>query len=61
MPGHPRNARTVFASDGTWLGTVELPPRFTPWHIGRDFVVGVWRDDFDVEHVQLYALMKPGG
>ncbi|MGH7577843.1 MAG: hypothetical protein ACREM1_22320 [Longimicrobiales bacterium] len=60
MPGEARNARTVFAADGTWLGTVELPDRFSPTHIGSDFILGVWRDELDVEHIRLYELVKPG-
>jgi hypothetical protein len=28
-------------------------------HIGPDFVLGVWRDDLDVEHARLYELIKP--
>lgn len=58
MPGETRNARMVFASDGTWLGTVEFPPRFAPSHIGHDFVLGVWRDELDVEYIRLYELIK---
>jgi hypothetical protein len=26
--------------------------------IGADYVLGVWRDDFDVEHVRLHALRR---
>ncbi len=48
----PRHLR----ADGPSGGTVE----FMPLDIGRDYVLGVWRDDRDVEHVQLYDLMKPG-
>ena len=61
MPGEERNARSVFSPDGMWLGSVELPPRFTPWHIGEDFMLGRWRDDLDVEHVRLYALARQAG
>jgi hypothetical protein len=58
MPDQPRNARIVFDSSGVWLGTVELPERFAPTQIGRDFVVGTWRDSVDVEHVRMYRLNK---
>ncbi len=27
--------------------------------VGSDFVLGVWRDELDVEHVRLYELAKP--
>lgn len=58
MPGEGRNARAVFDTAGVWLGTVELPPRFAPTHIGADFVLGRWRDEFDVEHIRLHTLIK---
>jgi hypothetical protein len=27
--------------------------------IGNDFVLGVWSDDLDVQHVRMYRLEKP--
>ena len=30
------------------------------YEIGADYVLGRWRDDLDVEHVQLYPLLKAG-
>lgn len=48
----------VFASDGAWLGRVETPERFTVYEIGADYILGVSRDDLDVEHVQLLALIR---
>jgi 6-bladed beta-propeller protein len=58
-PNAPRNARTIFDANGRWLGTVRLPPRFTPLHLGADVVLGKWLDSMDVEHLQLYQLIKP--
>lgn len=49
----------VFDGEGVWLGTVVLPDRFDLYDIGDDYVLGRWRDDLDVEHVRLYALIKP--
>lgn len=46
----------LFAQEGRWLGYVILPPRFSPTHIGADFVLGVRPDDYDVPHVQLLRL-----
>ncbi len=53
-------AWSVFNAEGRWLGIVEFSGGFRPLDIGRDYVLGVRRDDLDVEHVQLYDLMKPG-
>ncbi len=51
---------TVFARNGELLGTMEMPPSFQPYHVGSDFVLGRFQDESDVEHVRLYALIKPG-
>jgi hypothetical protein len=49
----------VFDSGGQWLSTVVFPPRFEPFDIGADYVLGRWRDELDVDYVRLYALAKP--
>ncbi|UCF18481.1 MAG: hypothetical protein JSU87_11080 [Gemmatimonadota bacterium] len=49
----------VFDNAGVLLGTVETPYRFRPFQIGPDFVLGRWLDEFDIEHVHLYELLKP--
>ena len=49
----------VFDRDGRWLGSVTMPSRFRPMDIGGDYVLGLWRDADDVEHVRLYRLTKP--
>jgi hypothetical protein len=49
----------VFGAEGEWLGTVELPARFNPGQIGGDSILGVSTDSLDVEHVQVFRLIKP--
>jgi hypothetical protein len=51
-------AWTVFDANGQMLGAVQLPADLRVTHIGSDFVLGVWRDDFDVEHVRMYEVIK---
>jgi hypothetical protein len=46
----------VFSPSGEWLGSVRTPARFTVFEIGEDYVLGVGRDDMDVEHVQVLRL-----
>ena len=58
-PSDPSSHWSVFDSDGYWLGTIQLPDGFAPFDIGPDYVLGVWRDEDEVEHVQLYDLIKP--
>ena len=60
-PGDERGAWAVFDVHGTWLGPVEFPLGFDPLDIGADYVLGRWRDELDVDHVQLYELRKPSG
>ena len=54
----------VYAPDGTWLGTVALPPGRGSLvaggglEIGEDHILGVWRDEQGVEHVRMYGLEK---
>jgi hypothetical protein len=55
-PGDERRSWTVFAPEGRALGTVETPPGLRIMEIGADYVLGVWRDDLDVEHVRMYRL-----
>lgn len=48
----------VVDPDGEVLGDVLLPEGFTPMDIGRDYVLGVIRDDFDVPFVQMFSLIR---
>jgi hypothetical protein len=57
-PGNARRRWTVFSPDGMMLGAVETPPGLTVREIGRDYVLGTWSDEFDVEHVRVYALRR---
>ena len=57
--GFDRDEGHVFDIDGLWLTTVELPPRFRLHEIGPDWILGVTRDDTDVEVVTLLRLEKP--
>ena len=49
---------TVFDSDGSLVGDIEIPRRFMIFDIGSDYVLGRSLDDLDVEHIHLYALLK---
>lgn len=49
---------TVFEPGGRMLGGVAVPDGFRPTHIGPDFILGVEKDDMDVEYVRQYAIIK---
>jgi hypothetical protein len=59
-PGSDEVRWTVFDSTGTMLGEVEGRTGVTPYHIGPSHMVGLWRDELDVEHVRVYEIEKPG-
>ncbi len=48
----------VLDADGTWLGRVTIPDRFRVSDITMDAVLGVWRDELDVEHPQVLRLTR---
>lgn len=50
------NQWRVFGPDGVRLGRAKLPDGLEVLEIGRDHVLGVWRDEFEVEYVRLYRL-----
>jgi hypothetical protein len=49
---------TVFDADGQMLGEVATPAGLRVTQIGEDFVLGVWEDELEVQHVRLYPLAK---
>ena len=48
---------SVFDRRGIPLGAVETPTDLQLFEIGRDYVLGVWKDDLGVEYVQLFELI----
>ncbi|MGD2152285.1 MAG: hypothetical protein PVG79_03400 [Gemmatimonadales bacterium] len=50
----------VFDADGRLVTVLEVPERFRVFDVGADWILGVWRDDLDVERIRLYRLRKDG-
>ena len=48
----------VYDRDGRWYANVELPGRFRATRVLGSAVVGVQRDELDVEHVVLLRLVR---
>ena len=48
----------VFDPGGVWLGTVTMPSHVQPMDIGNDWVLGIYTDELDVQHVRMYDLLK---
>ncbi len=51
---------SVFDPRGRLLGQVETPQDFDVREIGRDYLLGTWEDELDVEHIRMYRLLKAG-
>lgn len=48
----------VFSADGRWLSTVRMPVGFRLLAVGDRWLLGVARDDLDVEYVRLHPLVR---
>lgn len=59
-PGDPRSLWSVFSAAGNLLGVVEMPPGIEVLDIGADYVLGLHRDELDVEYVQYFHLRRGG-
>jgi hypothetical protein len=58
-PDHSGPARwLVLDGAGATLGQVLTPDGLRIFEIGEDYVLGVERDELDVEHVRMYRLLK---
>jgi hypothetical protein len=56
-PAEP-NLWTVFDSAGALIGDVTLPPNLRVTQIGNDWVLGIWTDADDVQHVRTHRIIK---
>ena len=54
----PGSLWTVFDPEGRVLGFVAMPERLEVFEIGEDYILGLWRDDFHVEYVQVWPLER---
>ena len=50
----------VFDSAGRWMTTLTTPVALEIHDIGEDYILGVWRDEMDVEYVRMYSLDRGG-
>ena len=59
-PAYPEEGSpyTVISPDGEWLGQVETPRRFRILDVTGGLVLGVLRDEMDVDNVAVYELLR---
>ena len=50
----------VFDRRGRWLGSVRFPPRFTPYVLSAETILGVTRDANNVQRVVRLRLRRGG-
>ena len=57
-PGRTTPSWYVFDEQGAWLGEVATPPGLHVFEIGIDYVLGRYRDEFDVQSVVMIPLNR---
>jgi len=55
-PGEELNTWDIYNSTGHLVGWAEAPARLRVTEIGKDYIMGVWKDELDLEYVRLYSL-----
>jgi hypothetical protein len=59
LPGVTQRSWTIVNTEGHAIGRVTTPPRTLPLEIGYDYVLGLTRDELDVESLTLWRLIRP--
>jgi hypothetical protein len=60
LPGDEVPIWTVFGADGGLRARVSLPAGVDVLEIGDSYILGLWKDDMDVEYVRMYTLDRGG-
>lgn len=58
-PGEPPRWR-VYTPGGERVAVLTLPRRFALTAAGPDYVLGIWKDATDVDHVRMYGILGSG-
>jgi hypothetical protein len=57
----PAGGWTVYDPEGRAIARIHLPENITVYDIGPDYVLGLEKDDLDVDHVRMYRVRRTGG
>ena len=60
IPGEETHVWSVFDREGVRLSRVPLPSPMEVLEIGSDYAMGLARDEYEVEYVQLFRLRRGG-
>jgi len=58
-PGATPAVWTAFDTQGRVAGTIHMPERFTPFELTPEGIIGVYRDEYDVEYIQHVRVTRP--
>ena len=56
--GWGSNVWDLFDPEGRFLGEITFPKRFDLHVVKRDYVVGIWRDELDVQYVMRLRIVR---
>jgi len=59
-PGEEPPVYDILNPEGRLVGWVSLPDDLDILEIGQDFILGLYRDELEVEYVRMYRLHRPG-
>jgi len=57
-PGDPIPVFDIFSPGGALVGLASLPADLSVLEIGKDYLVGLFRDELEVEYLRLYPLQR---
>ncbi len=52
------NHWSVFDTAGVWISDVVTPGDLSIQEFGSDYVLGIWRDEYDLEYLRIYGIVK---
>lgn len=58
LPSDPEHEWWIYEPNGRLVGTLSHSTRFRVTEIGADYILGLWRDEDDVQTVHRYSLLK---
>lgn len=59
-PGEEPTVYDILDPEGRLVGWVFLPDQLDILEIGQDYILGLYRDELEVEYVRMYRLHRPG-
>ena len=58
IPGNDIRSWSIYEKSGARIAKITLPRGFELREVGRDYVLGIWHDEFEVDYLRIYNLLK---